>query len=44
VLLVMETREGGRELRFGREYRVRRSAGLDAELDALLGAGSRAAA
>jgi DNA polymerase III subunit alpha len=44
VLLVMKTREGTRELRFGREYRVRRSAGLDAELDGLLGAGSRAAA
>ena len=44
VLLVMKTRDGARELRFGREYRVRRSAGLDAELDALLGAGSRAAA
>jgi DNA polymerase-3 subunit alpha len=44
VLLVMKTREGMRELRFGREYRVRRSAGLDAELDALLGDGSRAAA
>ena len=44
VLLVMKTREGTRELRFGREYHVRRSAGLDAELDALLGAGSRAAA
>ena len=44
VLLVMKTRDGARELRFGREYRVRPSAGLDAELDALLGAGSRAAA
>ena len=44
VLLVMKTRDGSRELRFGREYRVRRSAGLDAELDALLGTGSRAAA
>jgi DNA polymerase-3 subunit alpha len=44
VLLVMKTRDGVRELRFGRDYRVRRSAGLDAELDALLGGGSRAAA
>ncbi|MGE5856958.1 MAG: OB-fold nucleic acid binding domain-containing protein, partial [Solirubrobacterales bacterium] len=44
VVLVMKTREGRRELRFGREYRVRRSAGLNAELDALLGSGSRAAA
>ena len=44
VILVMKTREGTRELRFGRDYRVRRSAGLDAELDALLGSGSRAAA
>jgi DNA polymerase-3 subunit alpha len=43
VLLVMKTREGTRELRFGREYRVRRSAGLDAELDALLGGAARAA-
>jgi DNA polymerase-3 subunit alpha len=44
VILSMRTREGVRELRFGREYQVRRCAGLDAELDALLGAGSRAAA
>jgi DNA polymerase-3 subunit alpha len=44
VVLAMQTRDGIRELRFGREYRVRRSAGLDAELDTLLGAGSRAAA
>jgi DNA polymerase-3 subunit alpha len=43
VILVMETREGSRELRFGRDYRVRRSAGLDAELDALLGTAARAA-
>jgi DNA polymerase-3 subunit alpha len=43
VLLVMRTRQGVRELRFGREYRVRRSAGLDAELDALLGTAARAA-
>src|SRR4051812_29290232 len=43
VILVMKTREGTRELRFGREYRVRRSAGLDAELDALLAAATRAA-
>jgi DNA polymerase-3 subunit alpha len=44
VVLVMRTREGIRHLRFGRKYRVRRSAALDAELDALLGGGSRAAA
>jgi DNA polymerase III subunit alpha len=43
VLLEMETREGVRRLRFGREYRVQPSAGLDAELDAVLGAGTRAA-
>ncbi|HEX5821487.1 MAG TPA: DNA polymerase III subunit alpha, partial [Solirubrobacterales bacterium] len=43
VVLVMETREGPRELRFGSEYKVRRSAGLDAELDALFGAATRAA-
>jgi DNA polymerase III subunit alpha len=44
VLLEMETRQGSRRLRFGSDYRVRPSAALDAELDALLGAGSRAAA
>jgi DNA polymerase-3 subunit alpha len=44
VLLEMETRQGLRRLRFGSDYRVRPSAALDAELDALLGAGSRAAA
>ena len=43
VLLVMRTRQGLRELQFGREYRVRRSAGLHAEIDALLGAAARAA-
>src|SRR4051812_35899563 len=43
VMLVMETRQGTRELRFGRDYRVRRSAALDAELAALLGTASRAA-
>src|SRR6266545_3589139 len=43
VLLVMKTSEGTRELRFGRDYRVRRSAGLDAEIDALFGATARAA-
>ena len=43
VILVMKTRQGIRELQFGREYRVRRSAGLDAELDALLGGAARAA-
>jgi hypothetical protein len=44
VLLEMETREGMRRLRFGSQYKVRPCAALDAELDALLGAGSRAAA
>jgi DNA polymerase-3 subunit alpha len=44
VVLAMRTREGTRELRFGREYKVRCCAGLDAEVDALLGAGARAAA
>jgi DNA polymerase-3 subunit alpha len=43
VLLVMKTRQGVRELQFGREYRVRRSAALDAEVDALLGGAARAA-
>ena len=43
VILVMKTREGARELRFGRDYRVRRSAGLDAELDAMFGAATQAA-
>ena len=43
VVLVMKTREGPRELRFGSGYKVRRSAGLDAELDALFGAATRAA-
>ena len=43
VILVMKTRQGTRELRFGRDYRVRRSAGLDAELDALFDATARAA-
>ncbi|HEY6654662.1 MAG TPA: DNA polymerase III subunit alpha [Solirubrobacterales bacterium] len=43
VLLVMKTRQGIRELQFGREYRVSRSAGLDAEIDALLGTAARAA-
>jgi DNA polymerase-3 subunit alpha len=43
VLLMMETRQGTRELQFGREYRVRRSAALDAEIDALLGGAARAA-
>ena len=44
VLLVMQTREGFRELRFGRDYRVRRSAALEAEIASLLGSGSQAAA
>jgi DNA polymerase-3 subunit alpha len=43
VLLEMETREGTRRLKFGSEYKVQPSAGLHAELDALLGAGARAA-
>jgi hypothetical protein len=43
VLLVMKTGQGMRELQFGREYRVRRSAGLDAEIDTLLGTAARAA-
>jgi DNA polymerase-3 subunit alpha len=43
VLLEMETRQGVRRLRFGHEYRVQPSAGLHAELDALLGTGARAA-
>jgi DNA polymerase-3 subunit alpha len=37
VLLEMETAEGLRKLRFGRDYRVTPSHGLRAELDALLG-------
>ena len=44
VLLVMQTREGSRELRFGKDYRVRRSAALEAEIASLLGSGSQAAA
>ncbi len=43
VTLEMETREGTRRLRFGDGYRVRPSAALRAELDALLGSGARAA-
>jgi DNA polymerase-3 subunit alpha len=43
VLLEMETREGTRKLRFGSGYKVRPSAALHAEIDALLGAGARAA-
>jgi len=43
VLLEMETREGTRRLRFGEGYRVRPSAALRAELDALLGTGAQAA-
>jgi DNA polymerase-3 subunit alpha len=37
VLLEMETREGMRRLRFGREYRISPSQALRAELDQLLG-------
>ena len=43
VTLEMETREGTRRLRFGDEYKVRPSAALRAELDALLGSSARAA-
>ncbi len=43
VLLEMETREGLRRLRFGREYRVKPSPALSAELDSLLGPGVLAA-
>jgi DNA polymerase-3 subunit alpha len=43
VMLEMQTREGLRKLRFGEDYRVRRSAALDAEIDALLGSGAQAA-
>ena len=39
----METPQGIRRLRFGDDYRVQRSAALDAELDALLGPGAQAA-
>jgi len=37
VLLEMETREGTRKLRFGRDYRVLPSPALRAEIDQLLG-------
>ena len=43
VLLEMDTRAGKRRLKFGDGYKVRPSAALHAELDALLGAGARAA-
>jgi DNA polymerase-3 subunit alpha len=43
VELEMATRQGMRRLRFGSGYRVRPSAALDAELDALLGTAARAA-
>jgi DNA polymerase III subunit alpha len=43
VVLEMETRQGMRRLAFGDGYRVRDSAALQAELDALLGSGARAA-
>jgi DNA polymerase-3 subunit alpha len=43
VMLEMDTRQGPRRLRFGDGYRVQPSAALHAELDALLGAGARAA-
>jgi len=43
VVLVMQTREGPRRLRFGRDYRVAPSTGLRAELDELLGSAPLAA-
>jgi DNA polymerase-3 subunit alpha len=43
VELEMATRQGRRRLRFGSDYRVRPSAALDAELDALLGTAAHAA-
>ncbi len=43
VILVMKTREGTRELRFGRELPGAPLRGLDAELDDLFGAAARAA-
>jgi DNA polymerase-3 subunit alpha len=43
VLLEMETRQGLRRLRFGSAYRVRPSAALNAEIDAVLGTAARAA-
>ncbi len=43
VILEMETREGLRCLRFGAGYRVKPSAALHAELDALLGSSAQAA-
>jgi DNA polymerase-3 subunit alpha len=43
VILEMRTREGLRCLRFGSGYRVRPSAALHAELDALLGSSAQAA-
>jgi len=43
VILKMSTREGMRTLKFGEGYKVRRSAALDAELDAVLSSGAQAA-
>ena len=43
VELEMLTREGKRRLRFGDGYRVKQSAGLKAELDALISTGAQAA-
>ncbi|HEX6117165.1 MAG TPA: DNA polymerase III subunit alpha [Solirubrobacterales bacterium] len=43
VLLEMQTAAGARRLRFGREYRVRPSAALRAEVDSLLSARALAA-
>ena len=43
VELEMRTRDGKRRLRFGEGYRVKRSAALSAELDALISTGAQAA-
>jgi DNA polymerase III subunit alpha len=43
VMLEMQTREGSRRLRFGRQYRIAPSAALRAELDQLLGSRALAA-
>jgi DNA polymerase-3 subunit alpha len=42
-ILDMETREGPRRLKFGEKHRVRPCAGLEAELDALIGTRAQAA-
>ena len=43
VMLEMQTTEGMRRLRFGRDYRISPSPGLRAELDTLLGSQAIAA-